>query len=924
MKKIYFLLVFSIVTLISNAQIINFSDPNLKTYLVSQLILDTNGDGYGDASIDTNNDGEIQQSEALVVTSLYIGYTLTPINNLTGIESFTNLVELNVDYSAVSSLNLTGLVQLKKLRVNNNNSLTALNVNACIALEELNCNNNHIASLSIANLPNLKIIHCQGNTMTSLSLSNLPALLTLDCVSNLLTTITFSALPVFEDLYCDANHMQSLNLTSIPSLKNLGCGSNQLTSLNLSASANLESLNCSNNTLNTLNVSNLVHLKVLVADGIGISTLNLSGLNDLTIISVVGNYLTTLNLDGLSNLTQVNCSSNNINSLSINGLSQLTYLNCGYNSISALDLTQCPNLEGFYCHNNQITSLNPTALSHCINFFCDNNLLTNIDVSGLTNVTDISIKNNLLTSLDLSNLHNLFYVLCDNNLLTYINAKNGHVESLTVSGNPNLLNICADDDQLGYLISDLQSAGMTNVTVSSYCTFTPGGIYNTIAGTPTFDYNSNGCDASDYHFPFLKIAINDGLVSGATFTTGNGYYSFYTQTGSYTVTPVLENTYFTISPVSTTISFADLNGTTQTQNFCITPIGIHYDVEITLIPIQGARPGFDARYKLVYKNKGNQILAGSIDLTFNDAILDFVSANPNTDSQVLNHLIWNYTALYPFESREIELTLNLNSPQETPEINIDDNLHYIATISTNGQDETPNDTVFELNQIVTGSLDPNDKTCLEGNTITPEMVGNYLHYLIRFQNSGTAAAENVVIKDIIDTTKFDMASLQLNSSSHPQVTKITGNKVEFQFQNINLPAEIDNEPGSHGYVAFKIKTKNNLVIGNSVSNKADIFFDYNFPIETNTATSTVALLGVNTFENTSVKVTPNPTKNIVHITSKDNITSVQLFDVQGRVLETITANDEAVDFDLSQKSSGVYFVKVYTVKGVKVEKVVKD
>jgi hypothetical protein len=156
------------------------------------------------------------------------------------------------------------------------------------------------------------------------------------------------------------------------------------------------------------------------------------------------------------------------------------------------------------------------------------------------------------------------------------------------------------------------------------------------------------------------------------------------------------------------------------------------------------------------------------------------------------------------------------------------------------------------------------------------------------------------------------------------VTKITGNKVEFQFQGINLPAEIDDAPGSNGYVAFKIKTKNNLVIGNSVSNKADIFFDYNFPIETNTATSTVALLGVNTFENTSVNVTPNPTKNIVHITSKGNITSVQLFDVQGRVLETLTTNEEQVDFDLSLKGSGIYFVKVYTVKGVKVEKVLKE
>jgi hypothetical protein len=279
----------------------------------------------------------------------------------------------------------------------------------------------------------------------------------------------------------------------------------------------------------------------------------------------------------------------------------------------------------------------------------------------------------------------------------------------------------------------------------------------------------------------------------------------------------------------------------------------------------------------------------------------------------------------PFESRLIEVVLNLNSPQETPPVNIGDVLNYTASITPVLGDETVGDNTSTTTQTVAGSFDPNDKTCLEGNTLTPEMVGNYLHYLIRFQNKGTAPAENVVVMDLIDTTKFDMSSLQLTSSSHPQVTKITDNKVEFQFQGINLPAEIDNEPGSHGYIAFKIKTKANLAIGDSVENKANIYFDYNFPVETNTATTVVtALLNNGTFENASVTIAPNPTKNIVHITSKGNITSVELFDVQGRILETLMTNKEQVNFDLSQKTTGVYFIKIYTEKGVKVEKIIKE
>lgn len=227
-------------------------------------------------------------------------------------------------------------------------------------------------------------------------------------------------------------------------------------------------------------------------------------------------------------------------------------------------------------------------------------------------------------------------------------------------------------------------------------------------------------------------------------------------------------------------------------------------------------------------------------------------------------------------------------------------------------------------QTVRGAIDPNDKTCLEGNTLTPEMVGGYLHYMIRFENTGNEPAENIVVKDMIDTTKFDITSLELTSSSHPQVTKILGNKVEFQFQNINLPAQSVDEAGSHGFVAFKIKTKNDLVLGNTISNTADIYFDYNFPIATNTTNTTISLLGVNQLENTSVNVAPNPVKNLLHIQAKGTITSVELLDVQGRILQTRLFDNDQVDFDLSHQAAGIYFVKIRTDKGQSIEKIIKE
>jgi hypothetical protein len=49
--------------------------------------------------------------------------------------------------------------------------------------------------------------------------------------------------------------------------------------------------------------------------------------------------------------------------------------------------------------------------------------------------------------------------------------------------------------------------------------------------------------------------------------------------------------------------------------------------------------------------------------------------------KILNNLSWNFTDLKPFETREIEVTLNVNSPMETPAVN-NEILNYTATITS--------------------------------------------------------------------------------------------------------------------------------------------------------------------------------------------------------------------------------------------------
>jgi hypothetical protein len=487
--------------------------------------------------------------------------------------------------------------------------------------------------------------------------------------------------------------------------------------------------------------------------------------------------------------------------------------------------------------------------------------------------------------------------------------------------NPNLRTICVDETEEDTILALLMQSDIQNVSVSTYCSFSPGGSYNTIAGSVRFNNNADGCSPSDPVLHNMKIDITDGVSSGAAFTSVNGVYTFYVQQPNLTLTPVFENSiYFLVAPASATVDFPSNNNSTQLQDFCVTPNGFHPDIEVIVLPLSTARPGFDASYQITFKNKGNYAYPeGIVGFQFDDTVLDFVSASENPLTQVAGQVNWNFTNLLPFESRSIQVTLNVNGPMETPPVNINDLLNFTASSFPSEVDETPLDNTFTYHQTVTGSFDPNDKTCLEGNIVSPENIGNYLHYSINFENIGTAAAEKIVVKDVIDTTKFDISTLQILSISHAATTKISGNKIEFMFDNINL------EPAAHGNIVFKIKTKNNLTVGSSVSNKAEIYFDYNFPIETNTATSTFQTLSNIGFDtDSSVRVFPNPTMNRINISASELIKTIQLFDGQGRLMITSLLNDLKSTFDVSSYSKGIYFLKIQTNQGIKTEKIIKE
>ena len=183
---------------------------------------------------------------------------------------------------------------------------------------------------------------------------------------------------------------------------------------------------------------------------------------------------------------------------------------------------------------------------------------------------------------------------------------------------------------------------------------------------------------------------------------------------------------------------------------------------------------------------------------------------------------------------------------------------------------------------------------------------------------------NVVVKDEIDLSKFDLNSLIVLNASHQQWTRINGNKVEFIFENIQLPFPPSEE--RHGYIAFKIKLKNNLTVGDTFSNFASIYFDYNFPIITEPATTAIEALSNPDFEFSSfVKLYPNPASSVVTIESQTiNLKSVEIFNSLGQLIQAIPNENNQLNIDVSSLQTGTYFVKVHSDKGVGVSKFVKQ
>ncbi len=416
-----------------------------------------------------------------------------------------------------------------------------------------------------------------------------------------------------------------------------------------------------------------------------------------------------------------------------------------------------------------------------------------------------------------------------------------------------------------------------------------------------------------------------------TVTNSSGDYCFDLPPGNF----ILKPTYYLLDSAVVYPDSIIVNSTTggnfNARNFgfqSIVPINFGIYLGQSTMP----RPGFNYTLNANVNNTGFLKGKGEVVLNYSP-LLNYLSSSPaggvvNTTAKTIT---WITDSINTGAQNIYSATFNLPIP--TP---LGTSISSTATISALPgftENDFSNNT-SQLNTIAVGSFDPNDKSVSPSgagfNGAT--MHGERLHYRINFQNTGTASAINIVVMDTLDTD-VDMNTFLMERASHNYKLRTEGRVLIWRFENIQLPDSNTNEPLSHGFIEYSISPVPGLADGTEIKNTADIYFDFNPPVITNTTLNTMTNLvtSINGFTmNESFNVYPVPAKDNVYVQNMDPcnlnscLFSVELYDITGKKLHQFTNVQNNIRIDISTLASGVYYLKMKNANKIVTRKFIKQ
>lgn len=381
-----------------------------------------------------------------------------------------------------------------------------------------------------------------------------------------------------------------------------------------------------------------------------------------------------------------------------------------------------------------------------------------------------------------------------------------------------------------------------------------------INGTLHADLNGDcTLDGGDVPLPYRMVDIQPG--SQPAFTNAQGEYVKGVAYGTYTVGHTSEG-FATICPEDPPVSVeVDIVNNTATVDFALVSL-LGPDVGIQLWASPHA-PGFMAQYQVHVTNTGPHPQTDiTVELTY-DPVLSELLVDPPAQQSQPGTVQWSIPSLEPFGV--VQCSLYVEVPAD-PDL-LGTTMTATVTLTAPLPDADPANDEDVVSVVVTGAYDPNDKQARTSSGLSDDLYllddDAHIDYTVRFQNTGSAPAEHVYILDTISPS-FDLLSFQILATSHAFTASLLDDRVmRFDFPAIMLPDSASDPLGSQGFVRYRIRPKDPQP-GAVLANAADIFFDFNPPIRTNTSELIVDLsTSVGSSAPEGPVVFPNPAQDLV-------------------------------------------------------------
>jgi hypothetical protein len=472
----------------------------------------------------------------------------------------------------------------------------------------------------------------------------------------------------------------------------------------------------------------------------------------------------------------------------------------------------------FWTENDSLfcaLNLNPETYTPVFIALAPNHNYTVFDLNG-DDFDDIIINKGLQISYVLSNGDGSFQkpqIILDNFLVTYMN-------HLDWDGD--------GDDDLIYGGRYPYGQGRNGI----YWLETLISSHRFIKGSVFLDENANGV-REETEVGLSNWELQLGSTNNTAFTNALGNFSFdLTIDDTYNVEAVIPENWTITTPSNVLATVNESNPIANNIDFGVLPNNLFTALEpsIQTTSLVCDNTGY---IMMQITNTGTNITEFDVALIIPEEF-SFTNASPAQDSLSGDTIYWHIDALPPTQH------INIFAGALAPNFSFMGDSFTFEMITTTIEDQPLTYYNSFTNQTLLCAYDPNDKTTLTGFT-QEGYVGttDTLDYLIRFQNTGNYYAQNIDVVDQL-SDHLDWGSLHVISASHDVQTNVNDNgQVTFSFNDIMLPDSTTDEPRSHGFVRFRIQPNQSSEHLSIIENTAEIYFDSNPAVITNTTFNTI-------------------------------------------------------------------------------------